>query len=149
MSKVVEKMRELAREMLRSFSISNIKDEILQLNSELSSQEYYIKQLELGIARSKYTISKAEDANPDKEGIITSCNESIAFQLKSIEQKQDAIAKLKERIACWNKDIAKWESGENKVDASMLSIRTNSLIEEHFKGKARLFEATIDDQASK
>jgi septal ring factor EnvC (AmiA/AmiB activator) len=133
---IVDKMRELARDLLRMRWINNIKDIILSINIEIAEYENGKKSREKDIKRLEYQISKLDEADPDYESKKKELEKSIEYQNKMIEGADKYIAKHKESVDKNLAEIAKVVSGEYKVSAENLSAKTKELIEEHVKAVA-------------
>jgi len=134
---LVEKFRELARDLLRIRWINNIKDEILAVENKITEcnkdKDYSVKE----IARANFRLSKLEEANPDYEELKENEEQRIKAQEKRIEEVGERLAERQERKDFLNKEIIKVESGELKVSAESLSEKSKELAESYVKEIAK------------
>ena len=141
MLKIVEKMRELAREMLRTKLINEVKAKILDLNNAIKSFKDEDVSINRLIAICEFKKSEVKENDPRKESIIKAENETIENAKKNLETVNKNIEELNAEIVKKMDYITKIESGEVKMDAYELNNVANELIDEHYRGKARIWNA--------
>lgn len=125
---IISLLREIARDQLRMEGVSNLRNKLFGFENAKGFCEKDILASEKDIAIAKYQSSKLEDANPEKEEVtkmyakeIDACNETIANLKIQIEG-------LNKDIAVVNEKIAKWESGETKVNADEMEAIALDLV---------------------
>jgi len=141
-SQLVDKFRELARDILRLRWISNIKDQIAGIEREIASYTKYNEGYTKDIARAEYRLSKLEEANPDYTDLKKKDEDEIVSCNKAIENNNRHIAEATEEKTTVEKEIAKVESGELKVSADNLSAKAKELAEDWMKVQAGKVKVT-------
>lgn len=135
---LVDKFRTMARDILRLRWVSNIKDEVLDINNRLASITTEVASYTKEIARCNYHLSKLEQANPDYTDEKKEDEDRIAEYTKMITRlNEDSVKVAGEKTELTTK-IAKVTSDELKVSADNLSAKAKELAEEYMKAQAGL-----------
>ena len=141
MLKIVEKMRELAREMLRSKLINEVKAKVLELNNAIKDSKDEEVSLNRLIAICEFKKSEVKENDLRKESIIKMEDDTIKNTKEDLERVNKNIEGLNAEVVKKMDFITKIESGEVKMDAYELNSMANELINEHYRGKARIWNA--------
>jgi hypothetical protein len=136
--KLVNQFREMARDILRLRWISNIMDQVLNVDNSIAGCNQRIADYTKEIARANYRLSKLEQANPDYADLKKEDDEAIVSFNKSIEEENKIVADLTKEKTAFTDKIAKVVSGELKVSAENLSTKAKELAEEYMKAQAGL-----------
>lgn len=134
---LVDKFRELARDILRLRWINNIKDDIHYVDNTISLLEKSKEEINKDIARANYRLSKTDQTNPDYPELKVLEDDRIKRFTELLEREDKNILERIEKKNELNKMIAKVESGESKVNIENVSIKAKELAEEYGKELAR------------
>lgn len=146
---VVAKARELARDLLRTRNIHALIREKAALDLDVTQGEAEIKAFtevaEKNLARAEYQLSKVDQADPDAEMLtkeLTKTRDRAKEVLEHhLEQSAKSLAVLKKKVADRKEEldakIARWESGENKVQLENLNEHAHRFIEIYYDDLAK------------
>jgi septal ring factor EnvC (AmiA/AmiB activator) len=136
--KLVDKFREMARDILRLRWISNIKDEILGVDNRLADLKRCNDMAAKNLARANYALSKLDPADPDFADKKAEQEERIKDANKDTEYTNKQVVEATAEKTELTAKIAKITSGEFKVNADNLSAKAKELAEEYMKTQAGL-----------
>jgi len=135
-SNLMDKMRQLAREVLRARWINNVKDVIATIDKSMKTNDDQANKIGKEKARIDYKISKLEEANPDYQELLSNLQEKITMLAKELEINTNDAKDLTEQKNEQLKKIENIEAGILLVDADNLSAKTKELVEEFYKNEA-------------
>jgi len=115
----VQECRDKARNILRMVKINNLLQSKFFAPTDLKELERVLADDTKQLARVNYRISKLDELNPDYEDLKKDEGDAKTYVEKQVKEYTESVTKEKERLEKENtrldEEIAKWESGENKV----------------------------------
>ena len=115
----VQECRDKARNILRMVKINNLLQSKFFAPTELKGLESGLADHTKQLARVNYRISKLDELNPDYEDMKKDEETDKIYHETRVKTYTESVAKEKTRLEKENtrldEEIAKWESGENKV----------------------------------
>lgn len=132
LSQKVAKFRQIARDILRMVEINKLVCSLNKVKLYLASVEGPIKVAQKEIDRTKYALTKLDEADPDytkkKEHLEKDLADRESFLVEVTEKvEKDKVALNKELVEL-TAEITKWETGENKVSLESLNALSKDLI---------------------
>lgn len=134
---VVDKIRVLARTSLRMINIANLKEVLYSLNLDKQEVQKCSDELAKDVKRAEFALSKVDAADPDAEDLKKGYGEEIVNLNKEINVHKKGLEDIAKEVEAVNAKIAKWESGENKVQIENLNAKTKELLAEYSLEQAR------------
>jgi len=141
-NEIIDKCRELARDMLRMIKINKIRTRMLSVNNDKDQYLESIKRSEKAIAIHEYNKAKLDPAHPDIENLTKNLDESITSHKSMIENHTKMVEDLDKDIAELNKKIEEVSNGTWKCDMCDLEYQAEKLAKEVIKEEARGIELT-------
>ena len=139
---LVNKFRELARDLLRIRWINNIQDEVLAVDNRIASLNHEVESNLKEIARNDYKLSKLEEADPDFADKTKKLEDSNAFHTaENVDLAKSINCLNKEKTELADK-VAKVADGTSKVCADNLSAKAKELADAYIKEQA--IQVTIE-----
>lgn len=145
---VIAKARTLARDTLRTRNIHTLIREKAEIDRVIAEKrrnvEEAIKEAKLNVARMEFRLSQVNEADPDRTETIAGLTELLnaaKSTLQSAEALQDDLAAEAAQAdtakAELDTRIAKWETGESKVQLDNVNTLSREYIETYFQELAK------------
>lgn len=136
-NEIIDKCRELARDLLRMLRINRIRTQMLGLTNEKNSVLEAIKRTEKHIAIAEYNKAKLDPEHPSYEDQVKNIDEDIKRYEEDKEFRTKAIASLDKDIEALNVKIEETSNGTWKCDMCELEDQANKMAKEIIKEEAR------------
>ena len=138
--KVIAKARAVARDTLRIRNIHSLIREKAEIDLTVSEHkkavEDQVKEAELNVERVTFRIGKVEDTDPDREEVLKKLNlmledakHALNYALADRDNVAAAAARKEEEKKLLDEKIAKWETGENKVQLTNINDLARDYVE--------------------
>lgn len=129
-NKIVEALKEIARNALRMKIMVKLQSELAYITNQINHSNTNTQEIKKDIARAQFKQTQIVDTDPDKE----EKNKQIENRLKEhsleIESVNEEIKILTEQKTNKEKEITAIENGEVKVSLDKLNNLTKELITE-------------------